>query len=164
MNELVNKISSYHIFNYLVPGVIFSYFIDNYFDWPIELIQSNILVAFFIYYFIGATINRIGSVILLKIIILIFKIQESPYSDYLEAEKIDPKITILSEINNMYRSFFSLFFILLVLSIINLINTYSQFNLFVTIIFLSLLVLYGFSCKKQTNFIRQRVNNAIKKS
>lgn len=163
MNELVNKISSYHIFNYLVPGVIFAYFFDNYFSWGIELIQPNLLVAFFVYYFLGATINRVGSVVLLNIMVKIFKIKQAPYSDYLEAEKKDQKITILSEINNMYRSFFSLFFILLVLSIIKICIGYNHQNLALSIVFLGLVILYGFSCKKQTNFIIKRVNKAIDK-
>ena len=164
MNELANKISSYQIFNYLAPGIIFSYFFDNYIGWGVELIQSNLLIAFFVYYFLGATINRVGSVILLNCMERIFDIKPAPYNDYLEAEELDKKIAILSEINNMYRSFFSLFFILLVLSIIKVFTDYSNQTLVVSTVFFGLIVLYGFYCKKQTNFISKRVNNAIKKS
>ncbi|MEK9495999.1 hypothetical protein V2H77_05955, partial [Photorhabdus sp. P32] len=129
MDELVKKISSYHIFNYLIPGVIAAFLIDSLFEFSFKFVQDNLLVGFFFYYFLGSIISRVGSLIS-PCIDCIFFIKKTDYKDYINAEKDDPKIEILSEINNMYMSFYSLF---LILNITNIIYIYMNENIKVLI-------------------------------
>ncbi len=60
MNELLNKISSYNVFNHLLPGVIFSILIGEIAHYPIA--QRDILTGAFLYYFLGLVVSRAGSV------------------------------------------------------------------------------------------------------
>ena len=62
MKDLLDKLSSYNIFNYLLPGVVFvaiskSLTIYNF-------VQQDIVVGVFLYYFIGLVISRIGSIVI----------------------------------------------------------------------------------------------------
>ncbi|WP_419210735.1 hypothetical protein ABRP32_09010 [Providencia manganoxydans] len=159
MDELVKKISSYHIFNYLIPGVIAAFLIDSLFEFSFKFVQDNLLVGFFFYYFLGSIISRVGSLIS-PCIDCIFRIKKTDYKDYIKAEKNDPKIEVLAEINNMYRSFYALF---LILNITNITYsfTHEKINVLITIFLVISFFIYAFSYKKQTGFIVGRVKNSI---
>ena len=60
-NKLIEKISSYNIFNNLLPGIIFCYIVEK----TTRLIfqTGEVWEKFFIYYFAGMIINRIGSIL-----------------------------------------------------------------------------------------------------
>ena len=64
MEELVRcaigKISTYHILNYFSPGIIFCWLIDKV--TRISISTGVIWKDVFIYYSVGMTISRIGSV------------------------------------------------------------------------------------------------------
>ena len=59
MKELLDKLSSYNIFNYLFPGVLFVVFLSKVSNY--DLIQKDIITGAFLYYFIGLVISRVGS-------------------------------------------------------------------------------------------------------
>ena len=61
MDGLLDKISSYNIFNYLLPGSLFAVIADAVTDY--RLIQEDIVVGLFLYYFIGLVVSRIGSLV-----------------------------------------------------------------------------------------------------
>ncbi|MBS9443238.1 hypothetical protein [Photorhabdus heterorhabditis] len=159
MDELVKKISSYHIFNYLIPGVIAAFLIDSLFNFNFKFVQNSVIVGVFFYYFLGSIISRVGSLIS-PFIDWVFSIEKTNYKDYINAEKNDPKIEILAEINNMYRSFYSLF---LILNIVNFKYIYMRkdINLSVTTFLVLAFFIYVFSYKKQTGFIVGRVKSYI---
>lgn len=161
MKELLEKLSSYNIFNYLLPGVIFSYSASILTRF--NLLQEDILAGVFVYYFIGLVVSRLGSIALQPILEFIFCINLVEYEDFIEAAKPDSRIDVLSEANNMYRTFCSLFVILAILkfyeqleTVFSSLQTYSPY---VLIVFL--LLLFGFSYKKQTNFIIRRIKAAL---
>lgn len=158
MDELVKKISSYHIFNYLIPGTIAAFLIDSIFNYNFKLVQDNILIGFFFYYFLGSIISRIGS-LTSGLIDCLFFIKKAEYKDYITAEKEDSKIDVLSEINNMYRSFYSLFLVLNVLNIIYISQNFilNMENVVKTALLFIAFLIYVFSYKKQTGFIVKRV-------
>ena len=66
MKDLLQKISSYNIFNYLLPGVVFVTLLRLLTKY--ELIIDDFIVGVFFYYFIGLIINRIGSLVIEPII------------------------------------------------------------------------------------------------
>ncbi|ODB85672.1 hypothetical protein A3194_12630 [Candidatus Thiodiazotropha endoloripes] len=160
MKDLLEKLSSYNIFNYLLPGVIFvaiSKPLTKY-----NFIQEDIVIGVFLYYFIGLVISRIGSVIIEPILKWSKFIKYSEYRDYIEASNKDKLIVVLSEANNMYRTFLSLFIFLSLLKIYETLSERFQClnNHSSEIIIVGLLALFAVSYRKQTAYITKRVASA----
>jgi len=51
MKEILDKISSYNFFNYLLPGILFVVITEEFTSY--SFIQENLVLGVFIYYFIG---------------------------------------------------------------------------------------------------------------
>ena len=62
MSEILDKLSSYNIFNYLLPGTLFAVAGDAFTSY--SFVQKDVLVAVFAYYFMGLVISRIGSLMI----------------------------------------------------------------------------------------------------
>ena len=60
MNELLDKLSTYNIFNFLLPGILFAIVGDTISSY--KFVQEDIVVGVFLYYFMGLVISRVGSV------------------------------------------------------------------------------------------------------
>ena len=116
MKELLDKLSSYNIFNYLLPGTLFALVAERITD--IRIIQSDIVIGLFLYYFIGLVISRVGSLVLEPLMRRVSFVKYAPYKDFVSVSARDPKLEILSETNNMYRTLCALFFTLVVLTIL----------------------------------------------
>ncbi|MDA9327418.1 hypothetical protein N9Q96_00665 [Flavobacteriaceae bacterium] len=159
MKEIIDKISSYNLFNYLFPGIIFVIIlreITNY-----DLVQEDNILGAFLYYFIGLIISRFGSLIIGKILQskkLKF-IKFADYSEFIFASDKDKKIELFSEINNMYRTLISLFCLLLFSILYQKISDSLNISesLSYILLIISLIVLFVFSYRKQTSFITKRV-------
>lgn len=157
MHELLKKISSYNIFNNLLPGVLFVLILDYFTKY--SLIQQNIILGAFLYYFVGLVVSRVGSLLIEPLFKLLSIIKFSNYEDFIKASKEDGKIELLNEVNNMYRTFCSMFLILLILKVYEKIEikfNLSDWNYYICII--SLFLLFTISYRKQTSFISKRIN------
>ena len=159
MKELLEKISSYNIFNYLFPGVLFAVIgseISNY-----SFIQQNIVIGSFVYYFIGLVISRIGSLIIEPILKKTNFVKFADYKDYVLASQKDSKIEVLSEANNMFRTLISVFLSLALLFLYSIIELkfpiLKKWNIILSII--ALLILFLFSYRKQINYITYRIKS-----
>lgn len=155
MEKLLEKLTSYNLFNYLLPGIIFSVLLEKTTNYSI--IQENIVVEAFLAYFIGLLISRISSLIIEPILKKVKFVKFTDYKDFVLASENDSKIELLSESNNMYRVFISLFVVLIIVNIYEqllqqILGAYMNFIMFVL-----LLLLFLFSYRKQTNYITQRV-------
>lgn len=157
VSDFLEKLSSYNLFNYLFPGVVFCLFVDEYFSY--SLIQEDIVVGVFLYYFVGLVISRIGSLFIEPMLKKIHFITFADYRDFVSASKTDSKLEILSEVNNMYRTIISLFFLLAIISgyeslICNWpdVIPYSKY-----VVILLLFFMFLFSYKKQTEYIYKRI-------
>jgi hypothetical protein len=151
-------LSSYNLFNYLFPGVIFSILVEKFTSF--SLLQEDLIIGAFLYYFIGLVISRIGSLIIEPLIKKIKFVKYADYSDYLNASKKDEKITVLSEQNNMFRTIIAMLILLL---LVKLYDYYKEFNLFLDtwssiILIILLLILFTFSYKKQVGYIKKRIS------
>jgi hypothetical protein len=62
MSEILDKPSSYNIFNYLLPGALFAAAGDAFISYSFA--QKDVLLAVFTYYLMGSLISRIGSLII----------------------------------------------------------------------------------------------------
>ena len=157
MDSLLSLLNEYELFNNIFPGIIFLYFsnLQNYI--PI-LNKIDIYEKLFLYYFIGLIISRIGSLFLEPLFKKLEIIKFADYSKFLKAEEKDSKIHMLVLVNNMYRSFcvvflFSFFWLI-----------YKNDFLFSTLLLRLLIILFLFflfvySYKKQTEYIKKRVEN-----
>lgn len=158
MKDILDKLSSYNIFNYLYPGILFVIIANATTDY--NFVQEDNLLGAFLYYFIGMTISRFGSVIIEPLFKKVKFLKFRDYKEYVYASKQDIKIELLSEVNNTYRTLNSMMFLLLMLKLYNYISIKFEFNNTISLIVLTLLTtfLYLFSYRKQTNYITKRID------
>jgi hypothetical protein len=162
MKDLLEKLSSYNLFNNFLPGILFCIIGSLITDY--KLIQTDVLVGVFLYYTFGIFIGRIGSIvvepILRKMKIVVF----SDYSDFVKASSKDEKLEILSETNNTYRSLISVVFCLCILKLYFILesNVVVLVDYRYGIIGLTVLVILILSYRKQTKYIKGRVESVLK--
>lgn len=161
MKELLEKLSSYKLFNYLFPGVLFAAFGEQLTTY--SFIHDNIIVGLFVYYFIGLVVSRIGSLILEPLLKRIHFLHFSTYTDFVYASKVNDKIEILSEANNSFRTLTSVFLCLMCLRFFEFLEkTYPSISEYSNMFTLLLLVvLFVFSYRKQTNYINAQIRRTI---
>ncbi|CAA0189862.1 conserved membrane hypothetical protein [Tenacibaculum maritimum] len=157
MKELLEKISSYNLFNYLLPGTVYAFAVSNLMG--IEFKEKNLFVYAFLFYFLGLVISRFGSLIIEPILKKTGFLKFAEYSDFVKASKKDDKIEILSESNNTYRTLVALIFVI----------GLTKFHFWLItkwiwlernndwIIIVLLLILFISSYRKQTNYITKRI-------
>lgn len=157
VEKILEKISTYNIFNYLFPGVVFCVISDKYFSIP--LIQETILNGIFLYYFVGLVISRFGSVVVEPSMKKVGMLKFSDYSDFILATKKDEKIEVLSEVNNMYRTTLSMIIVLTIVVVYNSCMSYwpGIATLGKYIVVGVLFLLFFFSYRKQTDYITKRI-------
>lgn len=157
MKDLLDKLSSYNIFNFLFPGIIFTVILKAI--TPYSLVQNNLVLGAFVYYFIGMAVSRFGSLIIEPLLKKISFLKFSDYKEFVSASKKDEKIETLSEVNNMYRTLCAMFILLglfkLYAEIENKFVLLKSWN--ILIITISLLIMFLFSYRKQTEYINKRV-------
>lgn len=157
LKDLLDKLTSYNIFNYLLPGVLFAAFVDRLTS--LRVLQKDVVVGVFLYYFLGSVVSRIGSLLVEPILLKLKFVQYAPYAAFIQATKFDSKIEILSEQNNMYRTFIALFLSVAV------VVAYDKTSMSIPILNVAapyicitgLLGLYLYSYQKQTAYVKQRV-------
>lgn len=163
MKAILDKLSSYNIFNYLFPGFLFVIVGEKFTS--ISLLYEKWFIGVFLYYFYGLVISRLGSLIVEPLLKRVKFVQFAPYKDYLEAAKLDARIEIFSEQNNMYRTLCSMSILLIALKIAEQIKDAwpwgADVNSFIFVI--GLLVIFLFSYRKQTQYVVQRVTAALEK-
>lgn len=163
MKEILEKLSSYNIFNYLLPGVIFVVLAKAMTKY--DFVQTDFFLGSFLYYFIGLIISRFGSLVIEKALIKIKFVRYADYKKFLLAQKEDESINTLLEANNMFRTLSSLVVLLLLLFLYDHLSTRFEFSNTIAYIILTVLlvILFLFSFKKQTDYIRKRVENLTDK-
>jgi len=155
LDKLLEKLTSYNLFNYLLPGIIFSVLLEKTTSYSI--IHKDILIEAFLAYFIGLIISRVSSLVVEPLLKKIKFVKFAEYEDYVLASGSDKKIELLSELNNMYRVFISLFFILTTIVLYekflqDILVGYTSY-----IVIIGLLILFLFSYRKQTSYITKRI-------
>ena len=164
MEKLLEKLSSYQLFNYLFPGIIFINLIDLLTS--INVPQHRLEFMVFLYYIAGMILSRIGSVVIEPLYKGFGWVVFAEYKDYIEASKQDSKIDILSMENNTYRTLIATFVSLLVVYCLDLAQWFRNFkdSKYAVPVYLTLLiVLFSFSYRKQTSFVRKRAHHCVNK-
>lgn len=169
LKQIVDKISSYNIFNNLYPGIIFCYLLKIMFK--TYILSDNWFENLIVFYFVGMVLSRVGSVIIEPLMqrIKIRKIpllQYASYKDYEIASTLNPFIATLSETNNTYRVLLSCFVCATMFKVILFINgelIQIKCDFFQNnkdwFILVFLVWLFAKSYIKQTNYVRKRVES-----
>ena len=157
VKAIFDKLSQYNFLTNILPGtvlcIILKYLVGC------DLIPDDYYQAGIVFYFVGMVNSRVGSLVIEPILKKITWVKFAPYQDFLQAEKYDAKLTILSQENNVFRSYISVMF----LSIVGFVykNYPVKLKDFITdeslILITSLFILFLFAYKKQTAFVRKRV-------
>lgn len=157
MDKIIDKITTYNIFTNMFPGVIYCYASETLFGIP--LVQDKIIVAVFLYYFVGMVISRISSVIIEPLLRLAKFVQFADYTSYIAASEKDEKIGVLLETGNSYRSVVALLVCLLATGIWEtvLLNYAISERYADYILLVLLLALFLFAYRKQTEYIVSRI-------
>lgn len=162
MEKFIEKLSTYNILNNILPGVVFSYLCNRMLG--IQLVDNSIVENLFIFYFIGMVISRIGSIIVEPVCKKCKIVQYAQYKDYVNASKKDEKILVLLETNNTYRTMVALGILLLLFKLfLWLKEILCWFSVASNWIIIGcLILLFGFSYRKQTKYVRDRVEVVCK--
>lgn len=161
MEDLLKKVSHYQLFNFLLSGVLLVVLIKQ--TTGIDLIYDNVMVQFFVFYFIGLVISRIGSLLVEPSLKRLGVIKFAPYRDFLAAAKKDEKLDTLSQENNTYRTLIATF---IVFALVYTAHRYAgnfieEHTTLVTYLFAGLMILmFTMAYRKQTTYITERIKNA----
>ena len=169
VTNILGKLSSYNFFNNLYPGVLFVFLLRNIYG--IELEWRNWIEAISVCYFIGMIMSRLGSIVIEPVLKNFSVIEYISYSDYIKASNINTPINILSETNNTYRTLLAMSFFLLLIKIGIMVNVlclshgitvFQDYKEWELLIFL--VILFGYSYRKQTIYIYKRVNEVLRQN
>lgn len=162
MKDLIEKLSSYNIFNYLLPGVLFAAIGSSVSS--LKLLADDIVVGVFLYYFYGLVVSRIGSLVLEPLLKRLGVVRFASYSDFVAAVRVDAKIETLSEQNNTYRTLASTLLCLSLLETADrLLARFPGFTVYAYASGVLLLVaLFVWSYRKQTTHVTARVEAALR--
>lgn len=162
MNDLLGKISSYNLFNYLLSGILFVILVDVFTSYSFA--QKDLVVGVFLYYFIGLVISRIGSLFVEPVLKWVKFLRFADYADFVSVSKIDSKLEILSEQNNIYRTLIAVFGSVIFLKAFELLKgdfaCIAKFQSELLFVFILLLLLFGY--RKQTAYITKRIESNLK--
>ena len=153
MEKLIDKLDSYHLFNYLVPGFLFIILSKNIMN--INIYNNGIVEMAFIAYFIGIIISRIGSLFVSKIL----DKRNADYGDYLKASKTDSKIESLLQERNMYRTLCSMLIVLILFKVLyDLIILFNiDKKIVMYLLYIALIFLFIKSYDKQNKYLVNRI-------
>ncbi|OAI19063.1 hypothetical protein [Methylomonas koyamae] len=164
MDKVIDKLSPYNIFTNLFPGVIYCFVATKFFG--LSLIQDDLVVAAFLYYFCGMVISRVSSVVVEPLMKKTGFVTYADYSDYVAASAADKLIEQLLETSNSYRSVVALALCLVGTGAWTAaVATWPKFGAFnYYILLIALLVLFSLAFRKQTQYITKRVTLHKEKS
>ncbi|MDD4591236.1 MAG: hypothetical protein PHG06_12550 [Parabacteroides sp.] len=157
MSSILEKLDSYQILTNLLPGAFFGLTLKFFYE--ITLPTENIGEDIVAYYFMGLIINRTGSLVVEPVLKKLRFITYAPYPDFTKAAKLDSKIDTLSEMNNYTRSLLTCVLLLPVMRILQVLSlkwAWFTSNWEWSAVAL-LVVLLLFSYRKQTNYVRKRI-------
>lgn len=160
METILKTIDQYDIFNNFIPGATYIFLVNQLYG---KELTEGILDFLIASYIVGIIVSRFGSITIEWIIKDKLNFVEPPEkSEFIDAEIKDPlkKITKLNMVATMYRSLLSAVIMvgltglwIVVRTHIPVTKTFEN-----TVIIMALVILFALSYRKQTNYVRNRVN------
>lgn len=154
---LADKLSQYNFLTNILPGTVLCLLLKYLVGW--DIIPSDYYQAGIIFYFAGMVSSRVGSIIIEPVLKKTKFIRFAPYPNFVNAEKKDEKLIVLSQENNVFRSYMSVAFISLIVYAFKYIHKLKVCTMNVDlklILLLALFLLFLFSYRKQTKFVKER--------
>ncbi len=151
VKDIIDKLSSYNIFNYLFPGFVFVIILkesSSYIHSPEFTVQSIVVI-----YFIGLVLSRIGSLIIEGLLLQLRLIKPIDTQTYIEKIKDNTRLEILFEAMNMYRTLSSMSLILSLMTFADILSKMSHpiTSLIYCYLEFLLFILFTFAFCKQRN-------------
>lgn len=155
---LVDKLSQYNFVTNILPGTVLCIVPEYVVGYDVLLTEDWYILGI-LFYFVGMVNNRFGSVVVEPICRRLKLVDFVPYRDFVTAEKLDAKITILNTENNVFRSYISVCLLSALAFGYKLLEDAVLFFKIARPIFLLIviLVLMVLSYRKQTKYVKQRV-------
>ena len=159
MTDFLNKLSSYNLFNNLLPGILFVVLLSHFTEYRVS--QDTLLLNLFLYYFIGLTISRISSITIEPFLKKIKFVTFRDYKFFVNANQKDNKLEILVETNNKFRVLFTMILLVILSKLfyslnINCLKLSENIQQYLLLIFTA--VIYLFAYRKQTNYVTTRID------
>lgn len=156
---LIDKLSQYNFVTNIIPGTILCFIIKYMVGYDLFVTEEWYQMGI-IFYFVGIVNNRFGSLVIEWAMKKTKIVKFAKYELFVKAEKNDSKITTLSMENNVFRSYIAVCTLSFMTSLfkviadnVNWVNECkTQFLLF------ALLILFVLSYRKQTTYVRKRVD------
>jgi hypothetical protein len=125
VKDILDKLSSYNLFNYLFPGAVFAILLSatTGFTGSLDFDLSTVILI----YFIGLIISRIGSLVIEEILLKFNLCKLINTKLLFKKFKGNIKLEIIHEAMNMYRTLAAMSFSLAVVTLIDVVF-YSGFN------------------------------------
>ena len=167
LEKLLESIAAYGLINNFIPGAVYIVFVERFTNFRIE--TTDTLFRIVVCYFAGLIIDRIGSLFIEKRVIR-NKVETAPHNEFTKAEMLDKdkKITILSAVNNMYRTFVSVAVCLLLTVLADLVWTQLPqscrgcLKSIIVLMFCGALAwLFTKSYRKQTGYVVDRIKTVL---
>ena len=157
LKELSDKISSLHIFDYLLPGILFVVIAKELTG--MDLILSSHLLGVFLYYFIGMVICLFGSIAIEPLLQKFNFIKLSDYKSYLLAARNDNQLEFLSKVNNIYLSILSLSVLLIIVKMYSYVKYALAISNAISLLLaiVGIIVLFILAYRKQAMQIAKRI-------
>lgn len=155
MKDVFNKISSYNILNYLIPGAIFWYLCPKFCG--VSLPVDNIVGELVGFYFVGMIIYCIGSIIIEPLFRKLKIIRFSKYSLFVQASIKDTKLETLSESNNTFRTMIALCMSLALVKIYLIFTSSVEPWIMIAVLFFFFSIVYI----KRSIYVSNRVTTVI---
>ena len=157
IKEFVEKLSSYNLFNYFFPGLIFVAILMG--TTHFNLYQNDVLIGVFLYYFIGLVISRIGSIVIEPVLWKIGFAKKNDIPKLIRIMKDNIKIELLYQVSNMYRTIASMFLVLTGLKGYDIIKhqELGYKNLSHLLLGILLFILFLFAFRKQNEYVYECV-------
>lgn len=155
---LVTKLSQYNFVTNILPGSVFCLILKFIVGYDLFVTDEWYQMGI-IFYFVGMVNNRFGSLVIEEILKKTKIVKFAKYEDFVKAEMKDSKLTTLSTENNVFRSYISVCALSFITSLFKLtsdnvawVNEWKE-----QILLATLLVLFTLSYRKQTIYVRKRV-------
>jgi hypothetical protein len=162
MEDLLKKVSQYQLFNFLMSGAVLVAALSKTTD--IHLGSDDVILSFFLYYFVGLVISRVGSLVVEPTLKLLRVIKYLPYTDYVQAAQLDAKLDTLSQENNTYRTLIATFLMFIGFYLLDK-HAHSLLSGKSSVVIVGgaalLILLFAFAYHKQTKYITKRINKAL---
>lgn len=157
MSNILEKLDSYQILTNLLPGAFFVYIVKIFLE--VSLPTDNVVENIVVYYFAGLVINRIGSLAVEPMLKKVHFIRYAPYPNFIKAERSNPKITVLSEMNNYTRSLLTSAIIIPIIWILQAVAVewYWLSANWKVVAAIVLIAIFLFSYRKQSKYVCDRV-------